>query len=214
MSTSNPSEPSDQRRPKKLKSSDYVGYTLLFFPAACAGLVFPLIPDHFEAMSLKAGSLLDVIELGRARPWVIFTGMPYPATLRLFGDVCGVAAVLLVLTFILSNPVSLVSSGNWKERIKNPNSSYWRLSLSILLVLNCICLYLSAVFFITPLPVKVTDPSKLGFYISVITPIKVNSPSQLAFYTGFSVMPYLVFMWSFLCGYILYCRISIAMRAR
>jgi len=211
MSTSNPPEPSAQRKPKKLRSSDYVIYTLLFFQAACAGLIFPLIPDYFEAMSLKAGSLLDVIELGRARPWVIFTGMPYPATLRLFGDVCGVMAVLIVLTFILSNPVSIVSSGNWKERIKNPNSSYWYISLIGLSLLNCIGLYLGSVFFITPLPFKVTDPSKLGFYISAITPIKVTRASQLVYnMLGISAITYWVAMMSFLSGYILYCRISMA----
>jgi hypothetical protein len=213
MSFLNPFEPLANRWPKKFKSQNYIIYTLLIFSVACVGLVFPLIPNYFEAMSLKASNLLDIIELGRARSWVVFTGMPYPATLRLFGDMCGVMAVLFVLMFLLSNPASLVSSGRWEERIKDPNSSYWYLSLGICLSIGCIFLCLSAIYFILPLPTKVGDPTQLIFYIAVIIPVKIANPLRLAFQVAaISAMPYLAFMLFFSSGYILYCRIFITRR--
>jgi hypothetical protein len=215
MNFLNPFEPLAGRWKGKLNLQNRILYVLLLLPAICAGLIFPLIPDYFEAISLKASKLLDVIELGRARPWVIFTGMPYPATLRLFGDVSGVVAVLLVLVFLLSNPVWLVTaSEKWKEKIKNPNSSYWYASLGFCLFMGCFFMCLSAVYFIFHLPTKIGDPTQLIFYIAVIIPVKVVNPSQLVFYiAAASIMPYFSFLLLFLSGYILYCRFFITRRS-
>jgi hypothetical protein len=213
MNFPNPSELLTNKEPKKSKLQDYIGLTLLFFQTACAGLIFPLVPNYFETMSLKASKLLDVIELGRGRPWVIFTGIPYPATLRLFGDISGVVAVLLVLVFLLSNPVSLFSSEWRKERIKDPNSSYWYINLGGCLFMGCICLCLSAVYFIFPLPTKAGDPTQLTFYIAPIIPVKIANSPQLAFHiAATSIMPYFTSMFFFLSGYILYCRFFINLR--
>ncbi|MDR0457858.1 MAG: hypothetical protein LBH10_02340 [Burkholderiaceae bacterium] len=99
---------------------------LACYPAVCA-LFAPSLP-WFETMSRKAAPLLDLIELGRGRPWVVFTGMPCPATLRLFGDVCGINAVLVLLLSLL-NPLEALFPGHklneFKEKIIKYYSYIW-----------------------------------------------------------------------------------------
>jgi len=189
MSTSNPSEPSAQKRPKKLKLWEYIFIFLLIFPAACAGLVFPLIPDYFEAMSFKASNLLNIIELGRARPWVIFTGMPYPATLRLFGDVCGVVGVLILL-IVLMNLSLFILPEKFKRQLKDPDYSSWFKNLCWSLLISC--------------------GGILGFKIYFIAPVNIDAPLRLAWYISIaSATLFVVFFGIFLTGYILYCRIFV-----
>jgi hypothetical protein len=106
MSILNPLESLAQLWSKKPKIRERIFMTLLYSPAVCVLFVFSLIPNYFEAMSLKASKMLDLIELGRGKPWVVFSGLPYPASLRLFGDACGVIAVLFVLMFLI-NPKAM-----------------------------------------------------------------------------------------------------------
>jgi hypothetical protein len=95
---------------------------LSFGPAICAFFA-PSLP-WFEAAARKAAPLLDIIELGRGRPWVLFTGMPYPATLRLFGDVSGVAAVFIFVIFLIIISSAGFRLKSWKKALANKNYLY------------------------------------------------------------------------------------------
>ena len=195
MSILNPFEPLINKSwLRKLSLWERIFLIIWIFPAVCALLIFPLIPNYFEAMSYKASGLLDVIELGRSRPWVVFTGLPYPATLRLFGDISSVVAVLLVL-MILIHPTSLVltkKSENWKERIKNPNSSYWCGSLGYCLFIICIFLYIGVVHFILPALITIAYPLQFAWHVLLV-----------------SGVPWCTIDLFFLIGYILYSRLFV-----
>jgi hypothetical protein len=148
---------------KNLDLRSCILLTLIIAPAACVAFIFPLIPDYFEAISLKASSLLDVIELGRGRPWVFFAGIPYPATLRLFGDVSGMASVLILLT-ILTTPKLFTISEKWKALIRYLKHSHsdlykknWYVGLCGCLLLICIFPYQAINHFILPSIINISN---------------------------------------------------------
>jgi len=78
----------------KLKLLSYLAVFFMAFPSTSV-LLASLNPDSAEACSTKLNPMLDWVQLGRSKPWVSFQGLPYPATLHMFGNMCGVVGVVL-----------------------------------------------------------------------------------------------------------------------
>jgi hypothetical protein len=189
----NPAEPLIKSWPT-LGWRDRAFVILSFGPAICA-LFAPSLP-WFEVMSRKAAPLLDIIELGRGRPWVLFTGMPYPATLRLFGDVSGVMAVLTFIMFLSS----LGLNNLWarlkvcKERFKDPNRLYvfkkmYYISVCTFLLAAILFLYVGIVHFILPAPIVITYPLQFAWHVLLA-----------------SATPWCLFLFAYFLGFFLYFR--------